>query len=245
MPNKLSRLRWIHRAWRYRILTEKPEIKFLLQHLKPGQTAVDIGAHKGAYTYWMYRRVGATGKVFAFEPQPQLYGRLKDLFSNIIHGNIHLDDRALSSSSLETVMSGSVHAPTPSASLTPEHSQNGETIPVSTTTLDSVFMAETPVPVHFIKCDVEGHELDVLKGGINLLQRFQPILSIECEARHKSVNHVEDVFRFLGTLNYSGTFFDGHDFCSLETFNLERYQLNPNRDIYVNNFFFKPNGLRK
>tara|TARA_Y100000782_G_scaffold101964_1_gene118063 strand:- start:45 stop:188 length:144 start_codon:yes stop_codon:yes gene_type:complete len=47
MVNKLNIdiLRWVFRAWRYRLKVEKQEINFMLSHLKPGQTAIDIGAH--------------------------------------------------------------------------------------------------------------------------------------------------------------------------------------------------------
>ena len=47
MVNKLNIdiLRWVFRAWRYRLKVEKQEINFMLSHLKPGQIAIDIGAH--------------------------------------------------------------------------------------------------------------------------------------------------------------------------------------------------------
>lgn len=68
----LGRIRWLFRAWRYRYRLERREITLLLQQLRPGDWAVDVGAHKGAYTYWMQRAAGATGQVFALEPQPLL-----------------------------------------------------------------------------------------------------------------------------------------------------------------------------
>ena len=72
-------LRWVFRAWKYRLKVEKHEIHFMLQNLKAGQSTIDIGAHKGAYTYWMSKYVGEMGQVFAFEPQPLLYKKLKNL----------------------------------------------------------------------------------------------------------------------------------------------------------------------
>ena len=72
-------VRWVFRAWKYRLFTEQQEIKFLLENLSPGQTAVDIGSYKGAYTYWMSKRIGSTGKVFAFEPQIEAYTGLQNL----------------------------------------------------------------------------------------------------------------------------------------------------------------------
>ena len=73
------RARLIHRAWRYRLRTESPEGKFLLEHLEAGQTALDLGAHKGALSYWMCRRVRRSGKVIAFEPLPELAAYLRHI----------------------------------------------------------------------------------------------------------------------------------------------------------------------
>ena len=43
-----SNLKWIYRAWRYRLVNEKDEIAFVRRHLAAGDVALDIGAHKGA-----------------------------------------------------------------------------------------------------------------------------------------------------------------------------------------------------
>ena len=56
------------------------------------------------------------------------------------------------------------------------------------TTLDS-FFENIGTPVQFIKCDVEIHEDEVFRGGINLLQRDRPMLLIEiCADRIESAN---------------------------------------------------------
>ena len=88
-------LRWIFRAWRYRLLIEKPEIIFLLNHLKLGQVVLDIGAHKGAYTYWMSNRVGESGRVIAFEPQPELNSYLSKISSHVPTKNIYVESKAI------------------------------------------------------------------------------------------------------------------------------------------------------
>src|SRR5207237_1111420 len=65
------------RAWRYRLRLDPAEISFVRAHLRPGQHAVDIGAHKGGYLYWMRRAVGSSGRTFAFEVQPELAAYLR------------------------------------------------------------------------------------------------------------------------------------------------------------------------
>ena len=77
-----ERLHMLHRAWRYRLRSERNEIAFLLSQDLRGATVLDIGAHRGSYTYWMHRKVGPQGSVIAFEPQPELVEFLSDLKSS-------------------------------------------------------------------------------------------------------------------------------------------------------------------
>ena len=70
-PAWLSRAELIHRAWRYRRRVDREGIRWMSGALRPGDLAVDVGAYKGGYTYWMRRAVGGEGRVLAFEPQPE------------------------------------------------------------------------------------------------------------------------------------------------------------------------------
>ena len=63
----------VARAWRYRLIIDKAEIQYLLHNIKTNDRCIDIGAHKGAYTYWMSKCVGEKGEVYGFEQQPQLF----------------------------------------------------------------------------------------------------------------------------------------------------------------------------
>jgi len=235
-------MRWVIRAWRYRLRTEKPEINFLLRHLKSGQVALDIGAHKGAYTYWMSMRVGESGYVYAFEPQPELNQYLSGIAKRSKYQNIQVETMALSSQESDTTMNIPGGRPSPSASLIASDNKNGTQINVHTTTLDDFTLLRNLETIDLIKCDVEGHELDVLMGGKRVLTRFKPVVLIECEARHNGPENVTAVFEFFTNLNYEGWFYDGNSFISLDNFDLYKYQTHPNRKIYVNNFFFTPKG---
>ncbi len=73
------KLKYLYRAFRYRWREDPAELRFLSQNLHRGQVAVDIGCYKGAYTYWMRRRVGPGGAVYAFEPQPKQVRYLRDI----------------------------------------------------------------------------------------------------------------------------------------------------------------------
>ena len=84
----LSNFNYLYRAYRYRLRVDPAELRFVGQSLRPGQVAVDIGCHKGAYTYWMRRRVGPSGAVYAFEPQPQQVAYLRAAFSAMRYDNV-------------------------------------------------------------------------------------------------------------------------------------------------------------
>jgi FkbM family methyltransferase len=60
------------RCLRYRFRTEKLEIKTMMRLQLRGATVLDIGANKGIYCFWMMRAVGRSGRVIAFEPQPEM-----------------------------------------------------------------------------------------------------------------------------------------------------------------------------
>ena len=214
----------------------------MLKHLKPGQTAIDIGAHKGAYTYWMSKYTGTNGHVFAFEPQPRLYNQLNKILDNSKINNVHVELLALSANKGEDTLVMQGKKTSPSASIHNKNLDDGVStkINVKTTTLDNYFCGQNQIPVHFIKCDVEGHELEVLMSGQKLLKKCQPIIILESEARHCGEENVLAVFDLLDNNGYDGFFFNGESMSSLKNFDIYQFQLDPNKKKYVNNFFFIP-----
>jgi predicted methyltransferase len=59
------------RCLRYRFRTEKLPLKTLMRLDLKGAAVIDVGANKGIYCFWLSRAVGQSGKVIAFEPQPE------------------------------------------------------------------------------------------------------------------------------------------------------------------------------
>ncbi len=92
----ITRFRYLYRAYRYRFRVDPAEVRFVRSSLRPEQVAVDIGCHKGAYTYWMRRAVGPSGTVYAFEPQPRQVAYLREAFSAMHYGNVVLLPMAVS-----------------------------------------------------------------------------------------------------------------------------------------------------
>jgi FkbM family methyltransferase len=212
----LERLKWYLRARKYKSKVEPQEVDFVLEHVKRGQIAVDIGAYKGAFAYWMRRRVGAAGRVIAFEPQPALAEYLRNLTSrmrNVRVEQLALSDRPGTAELFVPVAPGRQEV-SQLASLhdTWESLPKGEQLrrfPVRLTTLDTYFAGQGLRPVGFIKCDAEGHELRVFRGGEQILSEDRPTLLFECENRQpERAAYVLSVFEFLEELGYRGYYFD-------------------------------------
>jgi FkbM family methyltransferase len=255
-PRMSKKLRYLYRALRYRWQVDPAEIRFVCHSLRPGQVAVDIGCHKGAYTYWMRRSVGPKGAVFCFEPQPKQVDYLRQAFSAMRYDNVSIVPMAVSDQCGEMQLympegAGLTHA----ASLERRGVEGGtsdessasstaRTLTVPVTTLDDFFNGQNRKP-NFLKIDVEGHELAVLQGGRATLEKHHPSILIECEARHRPDGDVRPVFEFLQSLGYTGSFFINRERQPLAAFRPDIHQRTNAADPhtlppgYVNNFAFE------
>lgn len=235
------RLRLFYRAWRYRWKNDPAEIAYVRRNVRPNTIALDIGAHKGGYTYWIARSVGRQGRVYAFEPQPELARKLAMAFdpTRVLVVNAGVSDR--DGTMQLHVPSGD--RPSPGASLvTPrEPTATSRTLDVRVIQLDS-FLSGRVQPVSFIKCDVEGHELAVFRGAEQLLRRDRPTLLFECEQRHHGSNSIREVFDFLHALGFVGHYFTRGQLAPLAEFDPGRDQRTPGAESYCNNFVFTASG---
>ena len=242
----LTRLRFVARGYRYRLRVDPAEIGFLRRKLRRGQVAVDVGCHKGAFTYWMRRQAGSTGRVVAFEPQPLLVEYLRRAFAAMHYQNVVLEPRGLSDQrgSATLWVPATDGRTSPGASLASGHAARGaQSLEVELTTLDDYFAGASRGP-DLIKIDVEGHELEVLAGGQNTLAKFQPTLLIECERRHRQNGQLTPVWNLLQELGYQGAFFANRRRLPLADFRPAVHQPQTagdywNKPGYVNNFIFE------
>jgi FkbM family methyltransferase len=151
------------RCLRYRFRTEKLQIKTMMRLQLRGATVLDIGANKGIYCFWMMRAVGPSGRVIAFEPQPEMRDGIERHKSRFDWRNLRVINVALSNSdgsmnlSRQRIGDGSA-----TLELTRRRSTDA-TLDVQVTRLDAM-PSETFPDLKFIKCDVEGHELNVFFG---------------------------------------------------------------------------------
>ncbi|HRI61016.1 MAG TPA: FkbM family methyltransferase [Saprospiraceae bacterium] len=242
MMSFLDHLRLKARADKYRRRSDPGGIRFLLETLLPGQTALDIGAHKGGYAYWMLRQVGPQGKIFAFEPQQSLFGNLVKLKKNLHWDNCTVEHLALSdhAGSVELrIPVGKDKKSSPGASIVKTVFEEADirTETVNMMTLDAYCKQHHIVP-NLLKIDVEGNELAVLQGGEQVLRQHRPAILLECEARHVGAGQAEATFRFLENLGYQGFFIEGSLFRPLAEFDFSVHQAEGKKP-YCNNFIFQ------
>jgi len=193
----------IHRAWRYRLNTERDEVCFLLAQDLRGKTVVDIGANTGIYSYWMHKKVGPSGHVIGFEPQSEMIEHLHKVRDAFKMKNLEIAPTGLSSTIGTVTLNREMnHLGGASISFDLPNADDSITIPI--TTLDDYFANHRAGAISFIKCDVEGHEDEVISGGMKILDRDHPTLLIEC---HNGVVDQSPIFENLYQIGYTASFF--------------------------------------
>lgn len=148
----------------------------LKKSLQPNSNCIDVGCHKGELLQEMIK-LAPEGQHYAFEPLPHLFDGLRNRFSN--HATIL--PYALSNQSGNARFQFVKGMPAYSG--LKRRSYDGkspeiEEIEVERRTLDDVLPSS--YFIDFMKIDVEGAEMDVLKGAKSALDRSQPILLFEC-----------------------------------------------------------------
>jgi FkbM family methyltransferase len=236
-------IRLVYRALKYKYRNDPGGIDFLLETVHSGDTVFDIGAHKAGYLYFMTKRVGVTGKVFAFEPQVALYQYIVSLSKLIGWNNTTIEHLALSDQpglvTLYIPSSGQHSGSSPGASLI-EHDYPGgvgSTEEVNTITLDA-YCKQHNIRPDFLKIDVEGNEQRIFEGGINTLRACNPKILVEIEARHIGREQALMTIDYLQKLGYSGYFIQGKTRIPVASFDFDIYQNPATPKMYCNNFIF-------
>jgi FkbM family methyltransferase len=161
---------------------EEADARCALSFLRPGGHAVDVGANAGVYTLAFARAVGPRGRVLAIEPGSEACARLRD---NIRHNGLQNVDvvqaaaaatagsLTLHLSAIDLGSSSCVHPPSP-------HEHAGQEA-VTAIALDDA-IAQGGLAPDLIKIDVEGMEVEALRGAERVLRARRPVLMVEINA---------------------------------------------------------------
>lgn len=158
--------------------------RFLMNHLHPGSIFADVGAHYGYFSLLASHLVGQAGRVFSFEASRSTFGVLKKntaLHANItpLHRAVTDNDTPLTFHEFPVLFSeyNSLLLPDATNSAWLKHNPP-QRIQVQGLRLDGYFLEKKEIP-DLVKIDVEGAELQVLRGMEALLTRRSPTLVME------------------------------------------------------------------
>lgn len=177
---------------------ERPATRAICEWLRPGQVGYDIGANIGYMALVMARAVGPAGCVVAFEPSPHAFALLS---VNATRSRaLHVDARQLALADVEGEETFS-DFDYDLVSRFGDHSADypdARVLTVCVTTLDRVIASSALRPPDFVKIDVEGAEMRVLRGMQDTLHRYRPLLLLELHEREVE----EEVMAWLPARGY-------------------------------------------
>lgn len=173
----------------------EPELRHLDSILIRRRTALDIGANHGIYCHALARTFD---QVHAFEPQPACVATLEGWNApNVTVHQIGLSDRPRTLD-LHIPVVGQVPL-TGYASVGPIDGPS-QTLRMDVRRIDDLELTD----IDFIKIDVEGHELEVVRGGRETIATHRPVLLIEIEQRHLGPDRdVRAIIAEIADLGYS------------------------------------------
>jgi len=162
---------------------EQEETDFLKSVINPGDIFVDVGANIGYFTMLAANLVGASGHIFAVEPDP--------INAAILRWNV----QSLRAPRKVTIVEAAVsdvngifnlyispvnfadHRLFPTNNDPMDNGQDRKSIPVKTMTLDEIIPYDQRVDI--VKVDVQGSELAALKGMQRIIRRWSPTILLE------------------------------------------------------------------
>jgi FkbM family methyltransferase len=157
----------------------EPEVQTAMRrHLRPGMTFYDIGANIGFFSLLAARIIGPEGRVVAFEADPEVAQRFRDHVERNHFSTISIEQKAVWSETRPVFFARTDPETSPDRGL--GHVVAGSAasaIRVQATSLDDFL--QTSLAPDFLKCDVEGAEVEVFSGAKRLLKENRPILLCE------------------------------------------------------------------
>lgn len=178
---------------------EPSTVAVMNRFLVPGDTAVDVGANIGYLTLQMARRVGSEGRVVAIEPAPEILAWLRrNVEENDFH---HVDVLPVAAGRTAGLRTLHLLGSTRHSFFSPPQASSDH-VQVTAARLDD--LVEDPVAL--VKIDVEGAELDVLRGMDRLLrQQPGPIVILEWNPECLAAADLppDSVSRYLRNAGYS------------------------------------------
>lgn len=175
----------------------------LKEYINPGDCVIDIGAMIGDDTIMLCNWVGKDGVVMAFEPNHISYECLCRNVPNALNFRVALSDRSGLVKMTHDKNVGGCYAQEATSGY------NDMYIMASTIRLDDLHFSK----LNFIKMDVEGFELKVLRGGDKTITKHKPVMFLELNEWHMRRNGYSrhDIFDWMTTHGYEYNIWNKND----------------------------------
>lgn len=197
---------WIQQQIFFLGIYDQPGISFVRRNLESNDIFIDIGANIGLYSLSATRSLekGTGGMVYAFEPVSRVFERLKQNIEMNGVENIIPVRKALFDSIAKLDIYLSNQENMGMSSLFHHDHESGAVERVEAITLDDFVKDNGLRTVSMIKMDIEGAELNALKGMAGTLKRFKPALLVEISEQVLKDREVtgRDVFEFMSNAGY-------------------------------------------
>lgn len=177
---------------------EKRLLKLPKVLVNPGDVIVDAGANIGLISIFCAIKAGNNGIVLSFEPHPETFPILQKNIAINGLSQITAFKNALGSSPGSARIYSNIQINRGAASLV-EFQKDSPSFDIEILTLDDVLKQQNILHLNLIKIDVEGFEMEVLKGAEEILTKENgPILVVECSNSRNNFKYgMVDLFDFL------------------------------------------------
>jgi len=223
---------------------EEELTRFIVENIKQGNTVFDVGAHHGFYSLLTSILVGETGSVHSFEPIPDNYKVLeRNISANKVENVACIQKAAFSDNGTaqfiyfgERAGAYSMHKDKYKDNMYGVFEGTGydkmakEYIEIDTIKLDSYSEECGKIP-NFVKLDVEGSEIEVLRGMKNLLENTSLVVSVEFWGGEKNISRRTKIVLYMRDFGFSPWL--------LENGNLKPYEDGMGEKYFHANVIFK------
>ena len=177
---------------------EQDTNQVLAKYLKEDFVVIEAGANIGSESL-LISRLAPQGKVYCFEPNPYTFDRLKINIAINELNNVYAYDYALGEAD------GAIHFNIYpkgfcNAGMSSKYMETPLTkkITVTQKTLDNFVKEQQIERVDFIKMDIQGAEMDMIKGSLETIARFKPIIFTEACEPYNDTNKLYELLKSYG-----------------------------------------------
>lgn len=159
---------------------------------KKDAVVLDVGANFGYLSLVWANSISKNGKVISFEPNPNVFKSLnKSIATNKLDSIIQSENKAVGKNNGQI----DLYLNSTTSNTKEDHSNHQNKISIEMISLDT-FMENLEISnIDLVKIDVDGIELDILKGSEDLIEKYRPIFIVE-------INGDEKIIEFFNQNSY-------------------------------------------